>query len=48
MKNIKNNMINTNFSDEEIYDNFLSLDVNKEAIINQSQVIKRLLIMEVL
>lgn len=39
---IKNNMINTNFSDEEIYDNFLSLDVNKEAIINQSQVIKKI------
>ena len=38
----KNNMINTNFSDEEIYDNFLSLDVNKEAIINQSQVIKKI------
>lgn len=35
-------MINTNFSDEEIYDNFLSLDVNKEAIINQSQVIKKI------
>lgn len=33
MKNIKNNMINTNF---------LSLDVNKEAIINQSQVIKKI------
>lgn len=35
-------MINTNFSDEEIYDNFLSLDVNKVAIINQSQVIKKI------
>lgn len=39
---IKNNMINTNFSGEEIYDNFLSQDVNKEAIINQSQVIKKI------
>ena len=37
---IKNNMIDTNYSDEEIYDKFLSLDVNKEAIINQTEVIK--------
>ena len=39
---IKNNMINTNYSTEEIYDNFLSLDVNKDAIINQSKVIKKI------
>ncbi len=38
---IKNNMIE-NYSDEEIYDNFLSLDVSKEAIINQSKVIKEI------
>lgn len=38
---IKNNMIE-NSSDEEIYDNFLSLDVSKEAIINQSKVIKEI------
>ena len=38
---IKNNMIE-NSSDEEIYDNFLSLDVSKDAIINQSKVIKEI------
>ena len=38
---LKNNMVNIN-SNEEIYDNFLSLDVNKEAIINQSKVIKEI------
>lgn len=36
---IKNNIVNSNFSDEEIYDNFLSLDASKDAIINQSNVI---------
>lgn len=39
---IKNNMINKNYSDEEIYDNFLSLDVSKEAIISQTKVIKKI------
>ena len=39
---IKNNMINNNCSDEEIYDNFLSLDVGKEGIINQAKVIKEI------
>ena len=39
---IKNNMINGNYSDEEIYDNFLSLDVSKEAIIKQAKVIKEI------
>ena len=39
---IKNNMINNNYSDEEIYDNFLSLDVGKEGIINQAKVIKEI------
>ena len=39
---IKNNMINNINTDEEIYDNFLSLDVNKEAIINQSKVIRKI------
>ena len=38
---IKNNMIEK-FSDGEIYDNFLSLDVSKDAIINQSKVIKEI------
>lgn len=36
---IKNNIVNNNFSDEEMYDNFLSLDASKDAIINQSNVI---------
>ena len=39
---VKNNMINNYSSEEELYDNFLSLDVNKEAIINQSKVIKEI------
>ena len=39
---IKNNLINDNCSDEEIYDNFLPLDVSKEAIINQTKVIKKI------
>lgn len=39
---IKNNLINDNCSDEEIYDNFLSLDVSKEVIINQTKVIKKI------
>ena len=38
---LKNNIVSIN-SNEEIYDNFLSLDVNKEAIINQSKVIKEI------
>ena len=39
---IKNNMVDDGCSDEEIYDNFLSLDAGKEAIIRQSEVIKRI------
>ncbi|MGM9878425.1 MAG: MATE family efflux transporter [Bacilli bacterium] len=39
---IKNNMINESYSDDEIYDNFLSLDVSKEAIISQAKVIKKI------
>ena len=39
---IKNNMLNTDFNDDEIYDNFLSLDASKEAIISQSKVIKKI------
>lgn len=39
---IKNNIINNNYSGEEIYDSFLSLDVSKEAIINQTKVIKNI------
>ena len=39
---IKNDMIDNNYSDDEIYDNLLSLDVSKEAIINQTKVIKKI------
>lgn len=39
---IKNGMITNNYSKEEIYDNFLTLDVSKEAIINQTKVIKKI------
>ena len=39
---IKNNMLKSGLNDDEIYDNFLSLDASKEAIINQSKVIKKI------
>ena len=39
---IKNSLISNNYSNEEIYDNFLSLDVSKEAIINQTKAIKKI------
>ena len=39
---IKNSLISNTYSNEEIYDNFLSLDVSKEAIINQAKVIKKI------
>ena len=39
---IKNNIVSSNYSDEEIYDNFLSLDASKDAIINQSNVIRKI------
>ena len=39
---IKNNMVNNNYNDTEIYDNFLSLDVSSESIISQSKTIKRI------
>lgn len=39
---IKNNIINNNYSDEEIYDNFLSLDVSKEGVISQAKTIKEI------
>ena len=39
---LENNMINTDYSDKEIYDNFLSLDVSKESIINQANVIREI------
>lgn len=39
---IQNKMIDNNYTEEEIYDKFLSLDVKKEAIINQAKVIKKI------
>lgn len=39
---IKNNMIDNKYSEEDIYDKFLSLDVNKDAIISQSRVIRKI------
>ena len=39
---IKNNLVDTNYSDEEIYDKYLSLDASKDAIINQAKVIKKI------
>ncbi len=39
---IKNNIVSSNYSDEEIYDNFLSLDASKDAIINQSDAIRKI------
>ena len=39
---IKNDMVNNNYNDTEIYDNFLSLDVSSESIISQSKTIKRI------
>lgn len=36
------NCLASNLMDEELYSNFLSLDVNKEAIINQSKVINEI------
>ena len=39
---IKNNIVSSNYSDEEIYDNFLSLDSSKDAIINQSDAIRKI------
>ena len=39
---IKNSLIDNDYSNKDIYANFLSLDVNKEAIINQTKVIKKI------
>lgn len=39
---IKNGLIDNDYSNKDIYDNFLSLDDNKEAIINQTKVIKKI------
>lgn len=39
---IKHKLANTNYTEEELYDNYLSLDANKDAIINQAKVIKEI------
>ncbi len=38
---IKNNLVN-DIDEKDLYDNFLSLDTNKDAIINQSKIIKEI------
>lgn len=38
---IKNNLVN-DIDEKDLYDNFLSLDANKDAIINQSKIIKEI------
>jgi putative MATE family efflux protein len=38
---IKNNLVD-NLDEKDLYDNFLSLDVNKESMINQSRIIKEI------
>lgn len=38
---IKNNLVQ-NLNEKDLYDNFLSLDVNKESMINQSKIIKEI------
>ena len=39
---IKNKMISKDYSEEELYDSYLSLDANKDAVINQANVIKKI------
>ncbi|MGN1311498.1 MAG: cytidylate kinase family protein, partial [Bacilli bacterium] len=39
---IKNNLVKSDYTEEELYDNYLSLDVNKDAIINQAKVIEKI------
>ncbi|MGN1000914.1 MAG: cytidylate kinase family protein [Bacilli bacterium] len=39
---IKNKIAKIDYTEEELYDNYLSLDVNKEAIINQAKVIEKI------
>ena len=39
---IKNKLHKTDYTEEELYDNYLSLDANKDAIINQAKVIKKI------
>lgn len=39
---IKHKLAKTEYTEDELYDNYLSLDANKEAIINQTTVIKKI------
>lgn len=39
---IKHKLSKVDYTEEELYDNYLSLDANKEAIINQTKVIKKI------
>lgn len=39
---VKNKLCNTDYNEETLYKNYLSLDINKEAIINQTKVIKEI------
>jgi len=39
---IENKLAKIEYTEEELYDNYLSLDANKDAIINQSNVIRRI------
>lgn len=39
---IKHKLAKANYTEKELYDNYLSLDANKESIINQSTVIKKI------
>lgn len=39
---IKNHLYKANYTEEELYDHYLSLDANKDAIIQQAKVIKKI------
>ena len=39
---IENNFVKENLNEKDLYDNFLSLDANKDAIINHSKIIKEI------
>lgn len=39
---INNNLVESDYTEKDLYDNYLSLDVNKDAIINQKMVIEKI------
>lgn len=39
---IKNKLFKNKYTEEELYDNYLSLDANKDSIINQAKVIEQI------